>query len=234
MSTRILPSSSISVLPGPSVSTVVPSSTGPPVFGISTLSPGLPLSSFQSGFSAGASGFSTSTTTRSISLPSLSLTTTTILSPGLASSSMSTTRLPSSSISALPGPSVSTVVPSSTGPPVFGISTLSPGLPLSSFQSGFSAGASGSSTVTVTSTVSFEPSGYVTSTGTVILSPGLASSGTGTVISPVFSSTFTPSGAPSPGVNFVPSGASVGLPSLSLKPGASIVTSSPGLPEPSS
>ncbi len=160
----MLPSLSISALPGPSTSTVVPSSTLPPVFGISTLSPGLPLSSFQSGFSAGASGclspgFSTSTTTRSISLPSLSLTITTTLSPGLASSSMSTVILPSSSISALPGPSVSTVEPSGTGPPVFGISTLSPGLPLSSFQSGFSAGASGFSTVTVTSAVSLEPSG---------------------------------------------------------------------------
>ena len=65
------------------------------------------------------------------------------------------------------------------------------------------------------------------------MSPGLASSGTGTVTSPVFSSTFTPSGALSPGLNVVPSGASVSLPSLSLKVGASIVTSSPGLPEPS-
>ena len=68
----------------------------------------------------------------------------------------------------------------------------------------------------------------------MILSPGFASSGTGTVISPVFSSTVTPSGAPSPGVNFVPSGASVSLPSLSLNVGAGTVTSSPGLPLPSS
>ena len=66
------------------------------------------------------------------------------------------------------------------------------------------------------------------------MSPGFASSGTGTVISPVFSSTVTPSGAPSPGVNFVPSGAVVSLPSLSVNVGAGTVTSSPGLPEPSS
>ena len=66
------------------------------------------------------------------------------------------------------------------------------------------------------------------------MSPGLASSGTGTVTSPVFSSTFTPSGAFSPGVNLVPSGGVVSLPSLSLKSGLSTLTSSPGLPEPSS
>ena len=191
------------------------------------------MSSFQSGFSAGASGFSTSTTTRSISLPSLSLTTTTTLSPGLASLSMSTISLPSSSILALPGPSVSTVVPPGTLPPVFGISTFSPGLPLSSFQSGFSAGASGFSTVTVTVTSSVVPSGYVTSTGTGIVSPGFASSGMVTVISPVFSSMVTPSGVFSPLVNLVPSGASVGSPFLSVNLGASIVTSSPGLPLPS-
>ena len=66
------------------------------------------------------------------------------------------------------------------------------------------------------------------------MSPGLASSGTGTVTSPVFSSTFTPSGAFSPGVNLVPSGGVVSLPSPSLKTGLSTLTSSPGLPEPSS
>ena len=87
--------------------------------------------------------------------------------------------------------------------------------------------------MTVTSTVSVEPSGWVTSTGTVISSPGSASSETGTVTSPVFSSTVTPSGAPSPGVNLVSSGTSVSLPSLSLMVGAGTVTSSPGLPEPS-
>ncbi len=66
------------------------------------------------------------------------------------------------------------------------------------------------------------------------MSPGFASSGIVTVISPVSSSTLTPSGAFSPGVNVVPSGAVVGLPSLSLNSGASTVTSSPGLPLPSS
>ena len=66
------------------------------------------------------------------------------------------------------------------------------------------------------------------------MSPGFAPSGTGTVTSPVVSSTFTPSGAPSPGVNFVSSGAEVSLPSLSLNVGAGTVTSSPGLPDPSS
>ena len=54
------------------------------------------------------------------------------------------------------------------------------------------------------------------------------------MISPVDSSTFTPSGAPSPGANLVPSGGVVSLPSLSLKSGLSTLTSSPGLPEPSS
>ena len=87
--------------------------------------------------------------------------------------------------------------------------------------------------MTVTSTVSVEPSGWVTSTGTVISSPGLASSETGTVTSPVDGSTVTPSGAPSPGVNLVSSGTSVSLPSSSLMVGAGTVTSSPGLPEPS-
>ena len=66
------------------------------------------------------------------------------------------------------------------------------------------------------------------------MSPGLAPSGTGTVISPVFGSTFTPSGAFSPGLKVVPSGALVSLPSLSLKLGAGTLASSPGLPEPSS
>ena len=117
--------------------------------------------------------------------------------------------------------------------------TSSPGLPEPSSYPGakdslsFTAGASGSETVTVTSTVSLEPSGYVTTTGTVILSPGLAPSGTLTLMEPS-SLTVTPSGAPSPGANFVPSGAVVGLPSLSLKVGAGTFTSSPGLPEPSS
>ena len=54
------------------------------------------------------------------------------------------------------------------------------------------------------------------------------------MISPVFSSTVTPSGAFSPGVNFVPSGFSVGFPSLSLNSGAGTFTSSPGFPSPSS
>ena len=150
---NLVPSGTVTLFP--SLSVKVGASIG-------ALVPGLPKPSLYSGSSSsacfGASGSSsTSTTTRSISLPSLSLTTISILSPGLASLSMSTMRLPSSSISALPGPSVSTVEPSGTGPPSFGISTLSPGLPLSSFQSGFSA--SGSSTVTVTSTVSLVPSG---------------------------------------------------------------------------
>ena len=114
----------------------------------------------------------------------------------------------------------------------------SPGLPEPSLYSGakdslsFTAGASGSETVTVTSTVSLEPSGYVTTTGTVILSPGLAPSGTLTLMEPS-SLTVTPSGAPSPGANFVPSGAVVELPSLSVNFGASTLASSPGLPEPS-
>ena len=54
------------------------------------------------------------------------------------------------------------------------------------------------------------------------------------MISPVFGSTFTPSGAFSPGLKVVPSGALVSLPSLSLKLGAGTLASSPGLPEPSS
>ena len=54
------------------------------------------------------------------------------------------------------------------------------------------------------------------------------------MISPVVSSTFTPSGALSPGVNFVPSGALVSLPSLSVNFGAGTVAFSPGLPLPSS
>ena len=80
--------------------------------------------------------------------------------------------------------------------------------------------------------MSLEPSGYVTTTGTVILSPGLAPSGTLTLMEPS-SLTVTPSGAPSPGANFVPSGAVVELPSLSVNFGASTLASSPGLPEPS-
>ena len=157
---KVVPSGGVTVLLSPSLNSGL---------SILTSSPGWPVppsysgSYFSLSFASGSSGTSdcsTSTTTRSSSLPSLSLTTTTTLSPGLASSLMSTTRLPFSSISALPGPSTSTVVPSGTSPPVFGISTFSPGLPLSSFQSGFStSGASGSSTVTVTSTLSFEPSG---------------------------------------------------------------------------
>ena len=65
------------------------------------------------------------------------------------------------------------------------------------------------------------------------MSPGLASSGTLTVMEPS-SLMVTPSGAPSPFSNSVPSGGVVSLPSLSLKTGLSILTSSPGLPEPSS
>ncbi len=132
--------------------------------GFSTLtsSPGLPEPSSYSGswvsasFSAGAGGSVTVTVDSSIVLPSGSFTSTTILSPGLASSSMSTTRLPLSSISALPGPSTSGIEPSGTSPPSFGTVTLSPGSPSPSPHSGFE---SGSVTLTVTSTLSFEPSG---------------------------------------------------------------------------
>ena len=100
----------------------------------------------QSGFFAGSS---ISTSTVSMTLPSGSLTSTTTLSPGFASSDGVTVMVPSSPSSALPGPSVSTVVPSSTEPPVFGISTGLSGVVEVLSQSGFfvpgSSGVAGNS-----------------------------------------------------------------------------------------
>ena len=126
----------------------MPSGTSPPVFGISTGSSGVVEVSSQSGFLSESSspplGSLISTSTVSITLPSGSFTSTTILSPGFASSFGVTVMVPSSPISAVPGPSVtSTVVPSGTSPPVFGISTGLSGVVEVSFQSGCSAGASG-------------------------------------------------------------------------------------------
>ena len=140
----------------------LPSLSLKPGSSIVTLSPGLPDPSSYSGvylsasFSAGVEGSVTVTVDSSIVLPSGSFTTMTISSPGLASSSMSTIRLPSSSISALPGPSTSGVDPSGTSPPSFGTVTSSPGSPSPSPHSGLE---SGSVTLTITSTVSVEPSG---------------------------------------------------------------------------
>ena len=91
-------------------------------------------------FQSGLFGSVISTSTVSMTLPSGSFTSTTILSPGFASSDGVTLMLPSSSNSAVPGPSVtSTVEPSGTSPEFgsFSITTGLSGVVEELSQSGF-------------------------------------------------------------------------------------------------
>ena len=108
-----------------------------------------------------------------------------------------------------------------------------PGNPAPSLYSGSFKSVCGVDTVTCTSTVSVEPSGYVTFTGTVMTSPGVAPSGTTTLNDP-FGFTVTPSGALSPASNFVFSGTSTDSPVVGfVNVGAPISTVLPGNPAPS-